>query len=177
MHRSLTNAFALYVRTRPAASTESVNRAKQLSKEGQHPALLSLMPQQQRVDLQAEAQLAQFTSALRSFRPVATVFEAEVAGVKSAAAADAVVAARVAGAGGSGGSAVMSRKRAAHGSTIAREREKRARSEAAAAAAAGSEDDEGGLQGEGRAGASSARQAAMVAMEFGDGVLNEGKYR
>lgn len=41
MGRSLTNAYALYLKTRPAASSESVRRAKQLQPEGCHPLLLA----------------------------------------------------------------------------------------------------------------------------------------
>lgn len=41
MGRSLTNAYALYLKTRPAASSESVRRAKQLTPEGCHPLLLA----------------------------------------------------------------------------------------------------------------------------------------
>jgi hypothetical protein len=41
MGKSLTNAYALYLKTRPAASSESVRRAKQLQPEGCHPLLLA----------------------------------------------------------------------------------------------------------------------------------------
>lgn len=41
MQRSLSNAYSLYLKTRPAASSESVRRAKQLQPEGCHPLLLA----------------------------------------------------------------------------------------------------------------------------------------
>lgn len=41
MTRSLGNAFSLYLKTRPAASSESVRRAKGLGAEGGHPLLLA----------------------------------------------------------------------------------------------------------------------------------------
>ncbi len=213
--RSLANAFSLYVRTRPAASPESVARAKQLPKEGAHPALLAQLPGAQRLDLQAEAELASFTAALRSFRPAATVFEAEIAPARAGG-----------GAAGGGGVAlaeaaqrrstsdVMQKKRAAHGAAIEQQRLKRARAAEDAerqlrqqggaerqTSSGGEDDDEdeeaGGdddgeqdgadedeAPGGGRGAASrrreqaaAVRQAAVLTMELGDGVLNEGKYR
>ncbi len=65
-----------------AHALQSVKRAKAL-KEGVHPELLAMIPQTRYSSVQQEAELAKFTAALRSFRPVATVLEAEIAGVKS----------------------------------------------------------------------------------------------
>lgn len=42
--RSLHNAYGLYLKTRPAASSESVKRARALGSEGPHPALLARLP-------------------------------------------------------------------------------------------------------------------------------------
>ncbi|KAF6264094.1 P-loop containing nucleoside triphosphate hydrolase protein [Scenedesmus sp. NREL 46B-D3] len=44
--RSLVNAYALYLKTRPSASAESAKRAKQLQPEGPHPLLLAKVQQQ-----------------------------------------------------------------------------------------------------------------------------------
>jgi hypothetical protein len=41
MGRSLSNAYGLYLKTRPAASSESVRRSKALAPEGCHPLLLA----------------------------------------------------------------------------------------------------------------------------------------
>lgn len=80
--RSLTNAFQLYLRTRPGASSESVRRAKEMPKEGVHPLLLSATPAVKCINLEAEAALAVFTQSLKRFRPAATVLEADIAHVK-----------------------------------------------------------------------------------------------
>jgi hypothetical protein len=45
MQRSLRNAYGLYLKTRPAASSESVRRAKALQAEGPHPLLLAQIPE------------------------------------------------------------------------------------------------------------------------------------
>lgn len=42
--RSLSNAFTLYCKTRPAASTESSRRAKSMPPEGMHPLLAARTP-------------------------------------------------------------------------------------------------------------------------------------
>jgi hypothetical protein len=41
MGRSLSNAYGLYLKTRPAASSESARRSKALAPEGCHPLLLA----------------------------------------------------------------------------------------------------------------------------------------
>jgi hypothetical protein len=70
--RSLNNAFKLYVKTRPTASSESSRRAKALPKEGLHPLLLACMPRSKLTDVSQEAALAQYTLRLKTFRPTAT---------------------------------------------------------------------------------------------------------
>ena len=44
MQRTLDNAYGLYSKTRPAASAESVKRARAMPVEGPHPLLLSKLP-------------------------------------------------------------------------------------------------------------------------------------
>jgi hypothetical protein len=131
--RSLNNAYTLYLKTRPAASSESAKRARGVPPEGPHPLLVSRLPASRLADLrvgregggagaaawyqglggrglqrqrrhpgpslppsalvahhrkprapasQTEAALAQFTQRLKSFRPAATVLEAEIAKVR-----------------------------------------------------------------------------------------------
>jgi ATP-dependent RNA helicase DDX54/DBP10 len=60
-----------------------VKRAKALPKEGIHPELLASLPSTRYTDATNEAELAKFTAALRSFRPAATVLEAEIAPVRA----------------------------------------------------------------------------------------------
>lgn len=204
--RTLSNAYKLYLRTRPAPSPESSKRAKELPLEGPHPLLLSIVPQSRYADIENEAALAQFTSALRNFRPVATVLEAEIAAVKSPHTMGATL--LDVSVNKSSSNDVMQRKRAEHAVIIERERKKRAEAEEAKAAgkdagatgqkrkqkqdgaqgfpvaSLGSEDtddfeageDEDGGMAPG-SGSSAAREAAALAMAIGDGVLNEGRYR
>lgn len=44
MQRTLSNAWGMYCRTRPAPSVQSVRRARALGTEGVHPLLLALLP-------------------------------------------------------------------------------------------------------------------------------------
>jgi hypothetical protein len=52
VQRTLQNAYSLYLKTRPAASSESAKRAKGLPKEGPHPMLLGKLPATRRGNLQ-----------------------------------------------------------------------------------------------------------------------------
>lgn len=54
LQRSVGNAWALYVKTRPPASPESVVRAKGLVKEGIHPLLAQSMPATRLAGLEAQ---------------------------------------------------------------------------------------------------------------------------
>lgn len=81
--RTLSNAWGMYSRTRPAPSTQSVRRTRALPKEGVHPLLLALLPRSKYTSVANEAALAQFTERLKSFRPAATVLEADISRVRS----------------------------------------------------------------------------------------------
>ncbi|KAJ9529743.1 hypothetical protein QJQ45_014516 [Haematococcus lacustris] len=184
VERTLSNAFALYLRTRPPASAESVKRCKQLGKEGAHPSLLAALPQTRFMDHENEAALAQFTAALRGFRPTATVLEAEIASVKSSFTSVPLLQSNHFK---SRSHDVMQRKRLEHASVIDQERQKRMRGEqhcrqAATADAAPAAEGETDILQEGAAAKaghmpSATKEAARKAAEFGDGVLSEGKYR
>jgi hypothetical protein len=50
--RSLTNAYTLYLKTRPAASSESAKRARGAAAEGPHPLLVARLPAGRLADLQ-----------------------------------------------------------------------------------------------------------------------------
>lgn len=79
LERSCDNAFGLYRKTRPPASSESVRRARALGKAGPHPALAEVA---QRMGLMhtgaGDAERAEITGWLKCFRPSATVLEAQV---------------------------------------------------------------------------------------------------
>jgi ATP-dependent RNA helicase DDX54/DBP10 len=77
------NAMKLYVRTRPPAAPESARRARALPKEGAHPLLAAALPSDALGGLEAQGCLADFTAALRAYRPAATVFEAQVASARA----------------------------------------------------------------------------------------------
>lgn len=81
--RTLSNAWGMYSRTRPAPSNQSVRRTRQLAKEGVHPLLLALLPRSKYTSIANEAALAAFTERLKTFRPAATVLEADIARVRS----------------------------------------------------------------------------------------------
>ena len=49
---TLDNAFGLYLKTRPPASTQSARRAKMLAAEGMSPLLLARMPKTKYTDVQ-----------------------------------------------------------------------------------------------------------------------------
>ena len=49
--RSIANAYALYIKTRPPASSESSKRAKTMSQGGIHPLLLQSLPKTRYTDL------------------------------------------------------------------------------------------------------------------------------
>lgn len=78
LESSCANAFALYKRTRPAASTESLKRARALPRPGPHPVLVALAERQRLGGAATEAAKADITQALKRFRPAATVLEAQV---------------------------------------------------------------------------------------------------
>ncbi|KAF5837578.1 hypothetical protein DUNSADRAFT_4148 [Dunaliella salina] len=158
--------------------------------------MLAALPPALHGDVTNESALAQFTAALRSFRPSATVLEAEIAGVKSAGAL--VGGGQQLELGRKNTNEVMQRKRATHAVVIEKERKRKQLQAPAAAAAASSAHGPGiakaGAQGSGTthreevgedvddegAGPDSlraAREAAVKAAAYGDGVLNEGKYR
>lgn len=79
LEKSCENAFTLYRRTRPPASSESVRRARAVGKPGPHPTLAEVA---QRMGLMhsgtGDAARAEITGWLKSFRPSATVLEAQV---------------------------------------------------------------------------------------------------
>lgn len=81
--KSLSNAKALYVKTRPPASSESARRAKSFEKEGIHPVLAAAVPSLALGGLEAQASLADITATLRAYRPSQTVFEAQVASARA----------------------------------------------------------------------------------------------
>ena len=78
LEKSCDNAFALYTRTRPPASTESLKRARLLPKPGEHPALVRLAKERKLGDASEHAAKAHITDALKQFRPASTVLEAQV---------------------------------------------------------------------------------------------------
>ncbi|KAI8463120.1 MAG: DEAD-domain-containing protein [Monoraphidium minutum] len=123
--RTLTNAYGLYLKTRPAASSESAKRAKRLASEGPHPALVARMPGARVGSLQSEAALAEFTQRLKNFRPTATVLEAEIAKVRPSMAGP-TMQTELEAALRFKSNDVMRRKRATHAAVIERERGKRA---------------------------------------------------
>jgi hypothetical protein len=78
LESSCENAFALYQRTRPPASTESLKRSRLLPKPGPHPELVALAQERALADVSSDAGKVLITAALRRFRPAATVIEAQV---------------------------------------------------------------------------------------------------
>jgi ATP-dependent RNA helicase DDX54/DBP10 len=192
MRRSLTNAFNLYLRTRPAASPESTKRARALPQDGVHPLMVACLPPALQRDVRNETALAEFTAALKGFRPAATVLEAEIAGLRPASGAQPLEP------GKASTNDVMQRKRAAHAAVIDKQRLKAAAEvaegktggasssgalgmgqPASSRATSNEPDSDGGSDGGGVTAAekAGARQAAMKAAAFGDGVLNEGRFR
>ncbi|KAG2491301.1 hypothetical protein HYH03_010307 [Edaphochlamys debaryana] len=128
MGRTLNNAWGMYCKTRPQASAQSVRRARALSKEGVHPLLLQLLPRTRYTQIENEAALAQFTERLKTFRPAATVLEAEIARVKSTFANPLLLEGGSGAMGRNGKSTeVMAAKRAAHAHIVEKERQKRLR--------------------------------------------------
>ncbi|GFR43623.1 hypothetical protein Agub_g4722, partial [Astrephomene gubernaculifera] len=148
MQRTLANAWGMYCKTRPQASAQSVRRARGLEKEGVHPLLLALLPKTKYTQIENEVALAQFTERLKSFRPAATVFEAEIARVKSTF-ANPLLLEGGSGALGRGGKSteVMATKRAAHAHIIEKERQKRMRLEEEERNAAGGSRRRGAAEG------------------------------
>ncbi|EFA83270.1 putative RNA helicase [Heterostelium album PN500] len=71
LNNTINNAYKKFVRTRPGASHESNNRAKELNKSYIHPSLLG------RLD-QSEMDRNAFVQSLKAFRPPQTVFELEM---------------------------------------------------------------------------------------------------
>eukprot|EP00803_Ostreobium_quekettii_P005085 evm.model.scf_2506.1 EVM.evm.TU.scf_2506.1 scf_2506:380-9034(+) len=82
--KSATNAFKLYLKTRPSASAESVRRVKDFPLEGTHPLFLERKIDLKKAGLKEEIERAAFAQKLKSFRPTATVFEAKVAPMRAA---------------------------------------------------------------------------------------------
>ena len=85
MEQSCENSFSLYRRTKPPASTESVKRARKFPRGGPHALLHELavrlkieQPSGAAADGGEGAARADITNALKRFRPVATVLEAQV---------------------------------------------------------------------------------------------------
>ncbi|GLI58727.1 hypothetical protein VaNZ11_000480 [Volvox africanus] len=128
MQRTLANAWGMYCKTRPPPSAQSIRRARALEKEGVHPLLLTLLPRTKYTHIENEVALAQFTERLKTFRPTATVFEAEIARVKSTFANPLLLEGGSASLGRGGKSTeIMATKRAAHAHIIEKERQKRVR--------------------------------------------------
>ena len=202
--RSINNAFALYLKTRPTASPESNKRAREMPAGGIHPVLLHSLPKTKFTSAKNEATLAAFAQKLKNFRPAATVLEAEIAHVKSTFSnplldSDTRTKSNV----------VMSTKRGLHAKIIARERKRKAEAledeEAQEAARAPietrkrkkpqdhddddeeddeEEDEEGPSksflpQPPGRASShsSKARDQAVLAAATGDAIVAEGRFR
>eukprot|EP00892_Ulva_mutabilis_P001571 jgi/Ulvmu1/11414/UM075_0076.1 len=117
--QSCENAFTLYRKTRPPASTESVRRARALGKPGPHPMLAEVA---QRMGLMrsgaTDAARAEITDWLKSFRPAATVLEAQVAANRKGEGAGFCAVPGVRSAGVLGNVVVMAQKRAAHSTSI-----------------------------------------------------------
>lgn len=78
LQKPCSNAFDLYRRTRPPASTESLKRARNLPEPGPHPVLVSIAASQKLLDVSGDVGKAEITKALKRFRPAATVLEAQV---------------------------------------------------------------------------------------------------
>jgi hypothetical protein len=83
MVQTCENSFSLYRRTKPPASTESVKRARKFPRGGPH-ALLHELAIRLKLEpaggatADGEAARTEITDALKRFRPVATVLEAQV---------------------------------------------------------------------------------------------------
>jgi hypothetical protein len=78
LEKSCANAAALYKKTRPPASAESVKRARELPPAGPHPRLAEIAAARGITSAAAEAAKVDITNVLRRFRPAATVLEAQV---------------------------------------------------------------------------------------------------
>ena len=79
LEQPMQNAFGLYKRTRPPASTESLPRSRTLPPPGPHPELLALAQARCLAVGGAEAgQQARIAAALKRFRPAAMVLQAAV---------------------------------------------------------------------------------------------------
>ncbi|GAX82476.1 hypothetical protein CEUSTIGMA_g9903.t1 [Chlamydomonas eustigma] len=181
--KSISNAYSLYLKTRPTASPESNKRAKQLPLGGIHPLLLAAMPKTKYSSIKNEAVLADFANKLRSFRPAATVLEAEIAHVKSTFTNPLLDASSLK----SKSNEVMNTKRQQHARIIMKERKRKLDAASDAAAAAREmEEDAGkdssaaflpGPPGRVSSNASKTREAAVRAAVIGDGLLSEGRFR
>jgi len=120
MFKSTQNAYKLYMKTRPSASSESHARAKDLDEPGTHPLLMSCSDEV--ADRAANPYFVTFAERMRSYRPSSTVLEADIAPSK-----------RFEGFGGTNVSGVlktmkfspvMQAKRAAHEKSIAKSAER-----------------------------------------------------
>ncbi|KAF6141151.1 hypothetical protein GIB67_006596 [Kingdonia uniflora] len=76
LQKTCTNAFRLYLKTKPSPARESIKRAKALPTEGLHPMFKNLLGG---VELTALA----FSERLKGFRPKQTILEAEGEAAKS----------------------------------------------------------------------------------------------
>uniref|UniRef100_A0A7S3XG40 RNA helicase n=1 Tax=Picocystis salinarum TaxID=88271 RepID=A0A7S3XG40_9CHLO len=76
--KTISNAFRLYLKTRPPASKESCKRAKNMKDEGVHPLLLKSADPG--IVLQEQAKnLVDMKEKIKSYRPAATAFECQIA--------------------------------------------------------------------------------------------------
>ncbi|CAL8470205.1 g9747 [Coccomyxa elongata] len=169
LQRSCANAWLLYKRTRPAASPESVARARSMPAPGIHPLLAVTCPQPSLAGMEAQEDMASIAARLRAYRPSATVLEAQVAPARSGDGAG-----RLSGPGmkASQGPAdflgVMRQKRGAHDKTIKMSRKQHENK--AAGEAVGPDSalamDSGAL-----------RRAAINAAMEGDQPLQQGRFQ
>ncbi|GLT45837.1 hypothetical protein SLA2020_196400 [Shorea laevis] len=74
--KTCTNAFRLYLKTKPLPSKESIRRAKDLPREGSHPMFRSVLGG-------GELMALAFSERLKMFRPKQTILEAEGEAAKS----------------------------------------------------------------------------------------------
>ncbi|XP_062173725.1 putative DEAD-box ATP-dependent RNA helicase 29 [Alnus glutinosa] len=76
LQKTCTNAFRLYLKTKPLPSKESIRRSKELPREGSHPMFRSVLGG-------GELMALAFSERLKMFRPKQTILEAEGEAAKS----------------------------------------------------------------------------------------------
>ncbi|OMO57173.1 hypothetical protein COLO4_35483 [Corchorus olitorius] len=76
LQKTCTNAFRLYMKTKPLPARESIKRAKDLPREGLHPIFKNVLEGGELVALA-------FSERLKAFRPKQTILEAEGEAAKS----------------------------------------------------------------------------------------------